>query len=106
VTPTARKGAALCAQTREESGKNHKDMVLCTIVAALARCGRRLRACAVECIQDLASTLKGYWRDKMLGNVDTSYSDSDRVTRGATQTLRNTFLRDTPLFLRCFDVFG
>jgi predicted RNA methylase len=46
------------------------------------RCDHRLRVCAAACIQDLASTLKGYYCDKTLGNVDTSYSYSDSFTQG------------------------
>jgi SAM-dependent methyltransferase len=62
--------------------KDSKDMLIYRILAAIMRCGHRIRACAAICIQDLASTLKGYYRDKTLGNIDTSYSYSDSFTQG------------------------
>ena len=56
-------------------------MLMYRILAALMRCGHRIRFCAVACTQDLASTLKGYYRDRALGNIDTSYSHSDGFTQ-------------------------
>ncbi len=34
------------------------------------------------CVRDVASTLKGYYRDKTLGHIDTGYSCSDSFTQG------------------------
>jgi SAM-dependent methyltransferase len=58
-------------------------MLIYRILAALIRCGHRIRVCAATCVQDLASTLKGYYRDKTLGHIDTSYSYSDSFTQNS-----------------------
>jgi len=56
-------------------------MLTYRILAALVRCGHRINVCAAACIRDLASTLKGYYRDRAFGNIDTSYSHSDGFTQ-------------------------
>ena len=57
-------------------------MLIHRILAALVRCSHRVAGCAVTCIKDVASTLKGYYLDKRLGNIDTGYSYSDSFTQG------------------------
>ncbi len=59
-----------------------KDMLIHVILASLMRCGHRVGDCAVMCVRDVASTLKGYYRDKTLGHIDTGYSYSDSFTEG------------------------
>jgi tRNA G46 methylase TrmB len=52
------------------------------ILGALVRCSEHISVCATRCFQELASTLKGYYLDKKLGDIDTSYSFSDSFTQG------------------------
>ena len=69
-------------QSGEGPEEEEKDMLIHGILAALVRCGHRVADCAVTCIKDLASTLKGYYLDKRVGNIDTGYSYSDSFTQG------------------------
>jgi len=51
-------------------------------MSSLMRCGNRIKNCVTLCIRDILSTVKGYYCDKRLGGIDTSYSFNDSFTQG------------------------